>query len=77
MHKVRKPIGEKTITVIRKSISYRSMLFSELAESCEKALPKKERDVDPICRVPLITSAKEEQVLIGASTKVRRSLSRT
>lgn len=44
--------------------------IAELAESCEKALPKKERDVDPICRVPLITSAKEEQVLIGASTKV-------
>lgn len=44
--------------------------ISELADSCEKALPK--RDVDPICRVPLITSAKEEQVLIGSSTKVRR-----
>lgn len=44
--------------------------IAELAESCEKALPKKERDVDPICRVPLITSVREEQVLIGASTKV-------
>lgn len=44
--------------------------INELAESCEKALPKKERDVDPICRVPLITSTKEEQALIGTSTKV-------
>lgn len=44
--------------------------ISELAESCEKALPKKERDVDTICRVPLITSVKEEQALISTSTKV-------
>lgn len=44
--------------------------ISELAESCERALPKKERETEPICRVPLITSQKEEQMLISSSIKV-------
>lgn len=43
--------------------------ITELADSCERALLKKEPE--PICRVPLITSQKEEQILIGASTKVK------
>ncbi|XP_059612033.1 BTB/POZ domain-containing adapter for CUL3-mediated RhoA degradation protein 3 [Phlebotomus argentipes] len=43
--------------------------ISELAESCERALPKKERETEPICRVPLITSQKEEQMLISSSIK--------
>lgn len=42
--------------------------IAELVESCERALMKK--DPEPICRVPLITSQKEEQSLISASTKV-------
>lgn len=41
----------------------------ELVESCERALAKRERDLEPICRVPLITSQKEEQMLISTSTK--------
>lgn len=44
--------------------------ISELAESCEQALLKKERDAEPICRVPLITSQKEEQLLISSTSKV-------
>ncbi|XP_044732807.1 BTB/POZ domain-containing adapter for CUL3-mediated RhoA degradation protein 3 [Chrysoperla carnea] len=43
--------------------------IAELAESCEQALLKKEREAEPICRVPLITSQKEEQLLIGSTTK--------
>lgn len=43
--------------------------ITELADSCERALLKKEPE--PICRVPLITSQKEEQILIGASSKVK------
>lgn len=43
--------------------------LTELAEFCERALLKKEPE--PICRVPLITSQKEEQLLIGSSVKVR------
>lgn len=45
-------------------------LIDELVESCQKALAKKERDAEPICRVPLITSQKEEQLLIMSTTKV-------
>lgn len=44
--------------------------ITELSESCERALLKKEREnVQPICRVPLITSQNEELSLISASTK--------
>jgi BTB/POZ domain-containing adapter for CUL3-mediated RhoA degradation protein len=46
--------------------------ISELAESCEQALLRKERDTEPICRVPLITSQKEEQLLISSTSKVVR-----
>lgn len=46
--------------------------ITELVDSCERALLKKEPE--PICRVPLITSQKEEQILIGASTKVEFAL---
>lgn len=42
--------------------------LTELADSCERALLKKEPE--PICRVPLITSIKEEQMLIKESVKV-------
>jgi hypothetical protein len=44
--------------------------ISELAESCEQALLKRERDAEPICRVPLTTSQKEEQLLISSTSKV-------
>ena len=44
-------------------------LITELIDGCEKALQKKEREREPICRVPLITSQSEEQYLISSSTK--------
>lgn len=44
--------------------------ISELVSACEQALLKKERDAEPICRVPLITSPKEEQLLINSTSKV-------
>lgn len=43
--------------------------ISELASACEQALLKKQREAEPICRVPLITSQKEEQLLISSTTK--------
>ncbi|XP_073983167.1 BTB/POZ domain-containing adapter for CUL3-mediated RhoA degradation protein 3 [Rhodnius prolixus] len=43
--------------------------ISELVSACEQALLKKERDAEPICRVPLITSPKEEQLLINSTSK--------
>ncbi|XP_060528582.1 BTB/POZ domain-containing adapter for CUL3-mediated RhoA degradation protein 3 [Cylas formicarius] len=43
--------------------------IAELAESCNKALSKKEKEHEPLCVVPLITSCKEEEFLISATTK--------
>ncbi|KAK1119467.1 BTB/POZ domain-containing adapter for CUL3-mediated RhoA degradation protein 3, variant 2 [Melipona bicolor] len=43
--------------------------ITELAQSCEQALLRKEREAEPICRIPLITSPKEEQLLINSTTK--------
>lgn len=39
--------------------------------ACENALKRRERerDVEPACRVPLVTSAREEQMLISTSAK--------
>lgn len=43
--------------------------IEELAESCERALELKRKELNPICKVPLITSASEENYLISTSTK--------
>lgn len=43
--------------------------IEELAESCERALDIKKKEIQPICRVPLITSPSEENYLITSSTK--------
>ncbi|GJQ67349.1 hypothetical protein Trydic_g19492 [Trypoxylus dichotomus] len=44
--------------------------IGELAEPCNQALTKrKEREAEPICKVPLITSQKEEEMLISSTTK--------
>lgn len=45
--------------------------ISELAESCERMINQRDRNTkpEPICRVPLITSQKEEQLLITTSSK--------
>lgn len=43
--------------------------IEELAESCERALEMKKKEIQPICRVPLITSSSEENYLITSSTK--------
>jgi BTB/POZ domain-containing adapter for CUL3-mediated RhoA degradation protein len=43
--------------------------LEELAESCERALESKRKEINPICKVPLITSASEENYLISNSTK--------
>lgn len=40
----------------------------DLADFCDRAC--KQKEPEPICRVPLITSQKEEQLLISSSLKV-------
>ncbi|XP_043234728.1 BTB/POZ domain-containing adapter for CUL3-mediated RhoA degradation protein 2-like [Amphibalanus amphitrite] len=43
---------------------------SAAGEACDSALKKlTDRDVQPICRIPLITSSREEHQLISQSTK--------
>jgi len=44
-------------------------LVQNLSESCETALKLKGKELDPICRVPLITSIKEEQSLVNSTSK--------
>lgn len=45
----------------------------DLADFCDRALQNKQKEPEPICRVPLITSQKEEQLLISSSVKVNIS----
>lgn len=46
-------------------------LLTETVSACDVALKRRERerDVEPACRVPLVTSAREEQMLISTSSK--------
>lgn len=44
-------------------------LVQDLVESCEATLKLKSKESEPICRVPLITSVKEEQILINSTSK--------
>lgn len=44
-------------------------LVQDLTESCEAALKLKGKELEPICRVPLITSIQEEQSLVNSTTK--------
>lgn len=61
------PLPETAIGVAELLAEAKYYCLTELAESCERALQKKEPE--PICRVPLITSYKEEVLLIGSCTK--------
>lgn len=42
--------------------------IEELAESCERAMENKRKENHSVCMVPLITSTKEENMLISSST---------
>jgi BTB/POZ domain-containing adapter for CUL3-mediated RhoA degradation protein len=42
--------------------------IEELAESCERAIENKRKEFHSVCMVPLITSAKEENILISSSS---------
>lgn len=61
------PLPDTAIGVAELLAEAKYYCLTELAESCERALQKKEPE--PICRVPLITSYKEEVLLIGSCTK--------
>lgn len=63
------PLPESTKEMAELLAEAKFYCISELAESCEQALLLKEKEAEPICRVPLITSPKEEQFLISNTTK--------
>lgn len=64
------PLPESCKEVAELLAEAKYYLIQELAECCLQTLAKKEREAEPICRVPLITSQKEELLLITATTKV-------
>lgn len=63
------PDNRREILELQAEAKYYCM--EELSELCEKSLKNMKKDshpdVEPICRVPLITSLKEEQALIQAN----------
>ncbi|KZC07193.1 PREDICTED: BTB/POZ domain-containing adapter for CUL3-mediated RhoA degradation protein 3-like [Dufourea novaeangliae] len=63
------PLPESTREMAELLAEAKFYCISELIESCEQALLRKEREAEPICRVPLITSQKEVLVLISSTTK--------
>lgn len=63
------PLPESSKEVAELLAEAKYYCISKLAESCEQALLRKEREAEPICRVILITSQKEEQQLINSTSK--------
>lgn len=63
------PLPESTKEMAELLTEAKYYCISELAESCEQALFRKEHEVEPICRIPLINSQKDEQLLISNTTK--------
>lgn len=51
-------------------------LIDQLVSQCEALLAKKKQQHDPICRVPLITSTKEERLLVSTANKVSKLVGR-
>lgn len=66
------PLPQNEVELQEILIEAKYYLIESLAELCEKALEKKKEEHDPICRVPLITSSKEERQLVTGK-KVRKS----
>lgn len=58
------PLPQSEVELQELLMEAKYYLIEQLVELCEKALEKKKEEHDPICRVPLITSAKEERQLV-------------
>ncbi|XP_063225206.1 BTB/POZ domain-containing adapter for CUL3-mediated RhoA degradation protein 3 [Bacillus rossius redtenbacheri] len=63
------PLPESSRQVAELLAEAKYYCMAELVESCEQALLRKEREAEPICRVPLITSQREEQLLLSSTAK--------
>ncbi|KAF7987995.1 hypothetical protein HCN44_004811 [Aphidius gifuensis] len=62
-------LPENTNELLELSAESKYYCINELTESCAEALRRKQRDAKPICRVALITSQSEEQLLISSTSK--------
>jgi len=62
------PETRRELLELQKEAKY--YLIEELVQTIEAQLVS-QTQVDPICKVPLITSQKEEQALVGSTCKVR------
>ena len=65
------PLPESRREILELQAEAKYFCIEELTEMCEKAVKNMKKDslleVEPRCRVPLITSLKEEQALIQAN----------
>lgn len=72
------PLPQNEVELQEILIEAKYYLIEQLVEQCEKALEKKKEEHDPICRVPLITSSKEERQLVtGKKPVVKLSYNRS
>ncbi|XP_076250799.1 BTB/POZ domain-containing adapter for CUL3-mediated RhoA degradation protein 3 isoform X1 [Rhynchophorus ferrugineus] len=63
------PLPESSRDIAELLAEAKYYCIAELAECCNKALHKKEKgEHEPLCVVPLITSVKEEETLIGTNS---------
>lgn len=62
------PLPDTRREILELQVEAKYYCIEELIEVCDKAVKNMKKDsmpeVEPICRVPLITSLKEEQVII-------------
>ena len=65
------PESRRELLELQKEAKY--YLIEELVRTIEAQIIG-QTDVDPICKVPLITSQKEEQALVGSTGKVSQTL---
>lgn len=63
------PLPESSREIMELMAEAKYYCIKSLVDLCQHALRRKETELDPICRVPLITSQKEEQELIKSTTK--------
>ena len=66
------PLPQSEVELREILVEAKYYLIEQLVDLCEKALEKKREEHDPICRVPLITSAKEERQLVTGKKVCKR-----
>jgi BTB/POZ domain-containing adapter for CUL3-mediated RhoA degradation protein len=62
------PETKKELLELKAEAQYYCM--QELVEIVDAQVKKSFEELEPICKVPLITSQREEQILISSTTKV-------